>query len=129
VLTIVLSRHYGIIGFPIAQSITSALEVIILVVILTRRLGTVGGRSIMAGMTKMVVAGAIMAGTLYLLVSQVFVLQAADRGVLVIGPKFTLLLVISGLAYVIPCYILRLKEAKLFINRLQKRLVAPISTD
>jgi putative peptidoglycan lipid II flippase len=129
VLTVVLSRKYGIIGFPIAQSITSALEVLLLVVVLKRRLGTVGGKQILAGVSRMLVSAAIMAGVLYLLVSQVFLLRAGDKGLAVIGPKFGLLLAAAGLAYLIPCYVLRIKEAKLFITRLKSRVTAPVSLD
>ncbi len=69
----------------------------------------------------------IMSGVLYLLVSNVVVLQAADRGFRTLAPKFALLLAAGAVSYLLPCYLLHLKEAKLVVKRFKNQFFRPVN--
>lgn len=109
----------GVIGLAQAQSLVAVLETILLTLMLKKRLGHVGGRSIIAGVSKMLLANAIMASVVYITVARVLPLQRLDRGFVIIGPKFLIIMAAAALAYLVPCYILQLPEARTFWSRLK----------
>lgn len=119
VLSFWLTRRYGVAGLPMAQSLVAMLETVVLVVLLRARLGHLGGRSIMSGLGKMLLANAIMASTVYILVAGFLPLYRADRGFIVVGPKFLAIAAAAAIAYLIPCYILQLPEAHTFMRKLK----------
>ncbi len=127
ILSISLSARYGVIGLPMAQSIAAALETLALIVILKSRLGTVGGRAIIKGVSRMVVANLIMASVIYILVSRFLPLYAVDRGFRHIAPKFAVISVAAGLAYIIPSYLMGLREAKQLVQRLKSKVNIPFN--
>ncbi len=125
-LSIVLANRYGVVGLPIAQSIASIVETLILLVILKRRIGSVGGRAIIKGVARMLIANAIMAAVVYLLVSEFLPLYKLDHGFMVVGPKFAIIGLAAVASYLIPCYILRLREAKQFASKLKAQMLRPL---
>jgi putative peptidoglycan lipid II flippase len=127
ILSVVLVGYYGVVGLPMAQSLAAALETLVLLVILKKRLGTVGGRSIVRGVSKMVLANLIMASVIYVLVARVLPLYAVDRGFHVVAPKFALICLAAGTAYLVPSYILGLHEAKRIIRKLGDKLGLPLN--
>ncbi len=126
-LSIILAHRYGVVGLPIAQSIAATLETVILLAILKRRLGSVGGRAIIKGVSRMLIANAIMAGVIYLLVGNYLPLYRNDHGFSVVGPKFAAIAVAAVAAYLIPCYVLRLREAKQFVGKIKAQIIRPLS--
>jgi hypothetical protein len=72
----------------------------------------------------MVVATLVMAVVVYGLVSKVLPLYLADRGLLVVGPKFILIVFLGAIAYIVPCYAMRLKEARLFVSKLTNKIAS-----
>jgi putative peptidoglycan lipid II flippase len=118
-LSFILSRHYGVMGLAISASIVAALETSTLVFLLRWRQGHFGERQIISGGLRMLVAAGIMAGVVYVLISQMIPLYALDRGFLVLAPKFALILIIAAVCYLVPCYVLRVPEAHQFIKRLR----------
>jgi putative peptidoglycan lipid II flippase len=110
-LSIILSHRYGVVGLAMSASIVACLETLALGLILRLRFGSFGEKKIFAGAWRMVVAGGIMIGALYPLISQFIPLYANDKGFLTLMPKFLLIVVVGAIAYIIPCYILRLNEA------------------
>ena len=126
-LSYILSRKYGVVGLAIAASIVAFLETVVLMTILHFREGNFGEREIIRGGVVMGGAGVLMAGVLYYLINVYVPLYAADRGFLVLAPKFLLLLA-SGLgAYLLPCYLLRLKEASAVVTRIRELMVRTIN--
>ena len=67
----------------------------------------------------MVVAGVIMASTVYLLISRVIPLYAYDRGFVTLMPKFALICLVALCSYLVPCYLMRLPEVGFFTTRLR----------
>ncbi len=125
-LSIILAHRYGVVGLPIAQSIASAVETVILLIILKGRLGTVGGKAIIKGVSRMLIANAIMAGVVYLLVGKYLPLYRADHGFVTVAPKFATIAVAAVAAYLVPCYVLRLREAKQFVGKVKAQFIRPI---
>ncbi len=125
VLSIFLANRFGVIGLAMAQSAVAAVESGLLLAILYRRLGSLGGRQIAGGALRMTLANLIMASVIYILVARVLPLYAADKGFWVVGPKFAAIVVAGALAYLLPCYALRLHEAHDFVRKLLSGLKRP----
>lgn len=117
VLSIILAPHFGVVGLAAAQSIVAAIETAILYALLSRKLPSLGLPRIIDGGYKIILAGVIMAASLYLSLVYLFPLNSVDQGFVVIAPKFLALLAIGTVAYLIPCYLLKLEEAHAFVAR------------
>lgn len=117
--SLVFSRWFGVPGLAMAASLVAALETLALALILRHRYGNFGHRQILNGMIPMLIAGAIMAGALYWLISQFAPLYASDKGFWTLMPKFALIVAVGAVAYLVPCYLLRLNEAKVFLSRVR----------
>lgn len=126
-LSFLLSEMYGVVGLAMAQSIVAAGETLVLIYLLRRRLGHLGLSTIWSGLSRMLIAGAIMSGVVYIMVARVFPLYKADVGFAVVGPKFLIILAVGSLAYLIPCYLLDLNEAHKFASKLKEQLLRPLN--
>lgn len=122
-----LSSAYGVVGLAMAQSIVAAVETVALVLMLQQRLGTIGLASIWRGLSRMLIAGSIMAGVTYIVVSRVEPLYANDVGFTAVGPKFFNIVFIALASYLIPCYLLNLDEANKFVGKLKVQILKPLN--
>ncbi len=127
ILSLILSKLYGVVGLAMSASIVAFLETMILLWILKRRQGNFGEREIWRGAWRMGLAGAVMAPILYLTVTRLLPLYADDRGFMTLAPKFAVLVIIGLTAYLAPCYILRLKEAHGFVTRVKDIMVRSLN--
>ena len=127
ILSIILAHSYGVAGLAMSASAVSALETFALLVILHKRQGGFGERSIWAGAWRMIIAALIMVPILYTFVARYLPLYAVDRGFTVLAPKFILILLVGLTAYLVPCYLMRLKEANLFIGRVKEFMARSLS--
>lgn len=127
ILSLVLSNTYGVVGLAMSASFVAAAETVSLMYILHRRHGRFGERQILRGVGPMLLAGAIMAPVLYITISRLLPLYAADRGFLTLAPKFALITVIGIAAYFIPCYLLQLKEAQMAVTRIKDLMVRSLN--
>lgn len=125
--SLVLSSRYGVVGLAMASSLVAAFETITLLIILKRRQGSFGQREVWRGLAVMFPSALIMASMLYLTVSQVLPLYALDRGLIELAPKFLAIIAIGTTSYLLPCYLLRLKEARTFVGRVQDIILRPIN--
>lgn len=126
-LCFMLSEWYGVTGLAMAQSLIAAFETIVLLWVLEKRMGQIGLREIWQGLYRILIAGSIMAGVVYILVASVFPLYRADVGFLVVGPKFLVISVVAAVAYLVPCYILDLREARQFWRKLRDQMLRPLN--
>jgi len=94
---------------------------------LRRKLPSIGSRQIWSGLWRIALATAIASGVMYLLVLQLLPLYRADLGFLAIGPKFVAIAVAGLVAYLVPCYLLRLKEATVFVSRFRRQILRPLN--
>jgi putative peptidoglycan lipid II flippase len=112
VLSIILSKRFGVVGLAMSASIVSVLETSGLLIILRLRYGRFGELKIWQGAWRMLIAGGVMLGALYPLITQVIPLFANDKGIIALMPKFIIIVIVALITYLVPCYILRLNEAK-----------------
>lgn len=122
-----LSELFGVMGLAMAHSLVAFGETVALIILLRRKLGHIGLKNIWAGLYRMLIAAAIMAGVVYIMVARVVPLYKADVGFAIVGPKFLLILIVGSLAYLIPCYLLDLKEAHKFASKLKEQLLRPLN--
>ncbi len=122
-LSIILARRYGVVGLAMSASIVSVLETLTLAALLRRKGGSFGEGRILRGVLPMAVAGLIMAGVVYVVIARVVPLYAVDRGFFTLMPKFLLISVVGAVSYLVPCYLMRLDEAKFFLVRLRDIMV------
>lgn len=130
-LNIVLSYHLsvnmGITGLAAAASIVAGLEVLVLMGILRKRLGSIGEKSILYSLLRMSAAGLVMAAAVRYMVHDVLPLYSDDLGFATIAPKFIIIMLVATVAYLVPCYLLRLKEAKTMVHRMVDTILRPLN--
>lgn len=122
-----LSELYGVAGLAMAQSLVAAFETVVLIIILRRRFGQIGLGEIWRGLYRMLIAGAIMSAVVYILVAKVFPLYRADVGFGVVGPKFVVIFLVGLMAYLIPCYLLDLREARKGYQVIRDQVTKPVN--
>jgi len=126
-LSFIFSHQYGVVGLAMSASLVSALETLSLLAILRLRFGSFGEAQIWRGAWRMLISGAVMVGFIYPLISQVLPLFANDRGFFTLMPKFLAIVAVAGVTYFLPCYLLRLNEAKHFTGRAREILLRQLN--
>jgi putative peptidoglycan lipid II flippase len=125
-LSFYLSAVMGITGLAAAASIVAALQVGVLTIVLKYRLGSIGGKGLFWSFARMSFGGMVMAFSVRYMIQNVVPLYADDLGFTTIAPKFLLIMLVAAATYLIPCYVLRVREAKLMIHRLADTLLRPL---
>ena len=126
-LSFILAARFGVVGLAMAASIVAMLETFTLLTLLRRKMGSFGEREVLQGAWRMALAGLIMLGVLYVTVSRFLPLYADDKGFIVLLPKFSVLLFVGIAAYLIPCQLLKLAEANVFVGRVRDIMVRSIN--
>ncbi len=90
-LSIVLSKVFGVSGLAMALSITTTVELIVLMLLLRRKIGRYGLVSIFSQGVRVTLASLLMATVMYGLVSRVLPLLRGDAGFMVVGTKFAII--------------------------------------
>lgn len=116
-LSIILSRKFGVMGLAMSASIVAILETVSLAVILRVRYGSFGEGAIVRGAWRMVLSACIMLPALYITVSRLVPLYAVDHGFITLLPKFAVILAVGCVAYLVPAYLLNLDEAHHVMRR------------
>jgi len=122
VLSIILSSKYGVSGLGLALTISTFYELILLMIILTRKIGNYGYASIMKTAAKLTVASSIMSVWIYVLTTRVFPLYKTDIGFLTIAPKFTIISLSGVLVFFMVAKLLRVHET----DKIVKKIIHPI---
>jgi len=98
--------------------IVSAVEVGILFFIMSRRINGLFDTVFVNAVTRMASAAGFMAIAAYILVSM-FPLNAADQSFFSSFPKFTLIVGISAVVYIIICRLFRIEEVNPILKRIR----------
>lgn len=114
-----LGAGLGIYGLAWAQSIVAAVEVMILFAIMSYRIPQLFDAVFIRSVGRMLSATGFMAIATYLSVKWL-ALSAEDQSFMMTFPKFSLIVMISGAAYLAVCRLMKLEEAQLVINQLQR---------
>lgn len=75
----------------------------------------------------MVAAGFTMVAAIYPLITVVLPLYAGDEGFATLAPKFLVIVLIAVAGYIVPCYVLRLDEAKLVAGRTREIIIRSLN--
>jgi putative peptidoglycan lipid II flippase len=113
---------FGVQGLAIAAVITAALEMIILFIIMSRRIKGLFDAPFISAMVRMLSAAGFTALVAYIMVT-LFPLRAEDDSFYVTFPKFVLISITAGVAYVAMSHIFRLVEARPVIQRTKQVIV------
>lgn len=112
VISIPLSKMYGVAGLGLALSITGFIELIILMLLLQRKMGDYGLKSIAKSAIKITLASSAMGVVLYAMVHYLFPLYKSDLGFGQLVPEFILMSVVGLAVYYFTAKILRVHEVK-----------------
>lgn len=122
-----LSKTMGITGLAAAASIVAGIETVVLMAILRKRIGSIGEKSIFGSLIRMSAAGLIMAVAIRYMIHNVLPLYSGDLGFMTIAPKFIIIMLVAAASYLIPCYLMRLKEAKTMVHRIADTILRPLN--
>jgi putative peptidoglycan lipid II flippase len=109
----------GVQGLAIAQTVSSTVEVLILMRFLRKHVDHLFDKDVIAQVSKMLIAG-VFTGFITWGMIKLLPLRSTDVGFMVIVPKFLITVGVSLGSYVIISYIIGLKEAKPVIEKLFK---------
>lgn len=113
--------NMGAYGLGYAQSIVSVFEVIILFIVMNYRIRGLISRELFRPIGRMAIATMVTSIVCYIMV-QLFQLQNVDNSFLATFPKFTLIVAVSGSAYLLMSRLLGLKEANPILRRINSLL-------
>lgn len=113
----------GAYGLGYAQSIVAVFEVIVLFTVMNRRIKNLIDASVIHAFWRMAIATAVTSIICYAMV-QLFQLQNADNSFVATFPKFVLISMASGSAYLAASRLLNLSEADPIIQRLEQLFFA-----
>lgn len=120
VLSIFLSRTYGVSGLAMALSITTSVELMILMYMLRRKIGQYGLSSILSQGVRVVISSMAMGGAMYWLISRVLPLLRGDAGFMVVGTKFAIISASGALVYLLVARVLKVGETDIAFRSLHR---------
>jgi putative peptidoglycan lipid II flippase len=116
-----LGLELGVYGLAWAAAVVSAIEVAILFVVMSRRIRGLFDLTFVHSIARMASAAGFMAVITYLSVT-FLPLSADDQSFFASFPKFALIVAISGLAYFLFSYLMKLDEVQPILSRAKKIL-------
>jgi len=119
-----LGLGMGVHGLAWAAVIVSAVEVSILFYVMSRRIEGLFDKSFVNAVVRMASAAGFMAIVTYITLN-LFPLGANDESFWATFPKFALVTAVSGLSYLLLCWLFKLPEATPVINRIVKFFYKP----
>lgn len=120
-LSLPLSAKFGVSGLAMALSISVAFEVVVLLFILSRKIGNFGIASIVKMAVKITLASSAMSVVMYLFVRYVFPLNVDDVGFVSLTPKFLIISAAGVIVYMLAGKALRIKEVHTVVSMVRKR--------
>ena len=128
VLAILLSNphNYGVVGLALAQSIVSATEVAILVIIMLIKDHHLINKDFLSGIIRIIsvtgfsiVAGFIMISLLPLYIN--------EKGIFVLGSRVALIAIVTFGVHILASAVFDLEEVKPFLRRLKNLVTKPVN--
>lgn len=116
-----ITLKMGAYGLAFAQSLVAMVEVVILFAVMARRIPGLFDRVFLHAIARMVSATGFMSVVAYLSV-QLLQLQNSDQSFAATFPKFFVIAALSGIAYVVFCWLLKIDEVMPIIARGRKLL-------
>jgi len=118
--SLVLIKFIGVLGIPLAYSISALTGAVVLLVLLRKKVGPFGGKKLVLGIIKVAVASIIM---LAVIIPMNLMLQHHTFGHLVVdkGIKLFIPVITGGIVYYIATYCLKIDEAVDVLNQIKGR--------
>lgn len=117
--------EYGVAGLAIAQSVAAAAEIIILVLVMFIRDPYIFNAAFWGALLKIVSVTGFTLITAFIMVS-LLPLKLADRGILTLGIKISMIALPTLLVHVVVSYLMGLDESKILFNRIKKLILKPV---
>lgn len=115
----------GPIGLAWAQSIGAFLEIVILLVLISKKMPGTFDAEFLGGISKMIISGILTGAVCYFLVFHMPVLNTDER-FFSIFPKFMFIGIMGSVTYVISAKIFKLPEVEPILERVKKMLFSQI---
>jgi peptidoglycan biosynthesis protein MviN/MurJ (putative lipid II flippase) len=112
---------YGVSGLAMALSLTGCIELVVLLLLLPRKIGNYGLKSIVKVGAKITLASAAMGLVMYGMVRYIFPLYAGDVGFASLAPKFAVISIVGLTVYLLGGKALRIKEVHTVTSLVTKR--------
>ena len=122
----ILVNYFEVVGLAMAQTAVAIFEVCFLVIVLTKRVGTVVTKESFVGLGKMLIAVFGMAIVNYVFVRYIFPLKAGDVGFFALIPKFGITVAVSLGVYIILSHLLKIKESQPLVKGITKLVYKPL---
>lgn len=120
-ISIPLSKMYGVAGLGLALSISGFVELIILLVLLKRKMGNFGLKSILKSALKITLASSAMGIVMYVMIRYFFPLQKGETGFLRLAPEFVLISATGLLVYILASKSLLIPEVGTVLRIVKRR--------
>ncbi len=120
VLSMTLSKIYGVSGLAMALSITTSFELLVLMFMLRRKIGHYGIKSIFLKVVKVTLSSLIMSAAMYGLVSRVLPLLRGDIGFMTVGTKFAMISAGGIMIYLLVAHALKVGETEVAFRSFDK---------
>lgn len=117
-LSIYLSSKYGVSGLGMALTISTFFELILLMILLTRKIGNYGYKSIMLSGIKLILASSVMSAWIYFLINRFFPLYKTDIGFATIAPKFAVISISGLVVFFVMAKVLRVHETDKILRKI-----------
>lgn len=114
-----IGLHLGGYGLAWAQSLVAMIEVIILFIVMAQRIPGLFDRVMVHAVARMVSATGFMSMVTYITV-QLFQLQNSDQSLLSTLPKLFVIGIVSVVAYMTFCWLLKIEEVMPILARLRR---------
>jgi len=121
VLSYTFAKEFGVQGLAMALSLATTIELILLMLLLRRKIGSFGLGNIVRSGAKMVAAATAMAGLMYFLIITYFPLLRDDLGWRVLAPKFLIISSAGLFLYAALCWVMGLSEVSTIFRYSQRR--------
>lgn len=130
VLAMQLSREsaYGVAGLAIAQSITAAVEVLVLVALMLMRDYKLFNREFVSGVWRIISVTGFSVVAAFIMIS-LYPLGALDRGIFTLGSKLVIITLVTFAVHLFVSAIFDLEEARPVIARMKALILKPIKTN
>ena len=122
IFSIILSSRYGVSGLGLALTISTFYELILLMILLKRKIGNYGYKSIARSALKISIASMAMSAWIYLLINKVTPLYRDDVGFTTIAPKFFVISFSGVVIYFLAAKLLRVHETE----KIMQKIMHPI---
>ena len=122
ILSIVLSKKYGVSGLAAALSLVSMIECALLILLLRFKIGHFGLRNIALAVFRISLASLATAIAMRLMVYYVLPLRAVDQGFSTLAPKFIIISLVGIATYIIFSYLLRISEASYVLKVVKRKI-------